>query len=209
MADSINAKRIFLKLERVNESEVKLEFDFERDDEKNVYIMGIASTPDVNSAGFIMENKAIIDAWLDCKKSGKNIAVYEKHDMPIGKVVACEEWNDKVLVVMEIPKSGNERFLSVYELGIYVGLSVGGWTLDGEWKMSGDQEIFHVTEFEWYEVSITDIPANENALLLEFANTKKPQKVEGEGKQEGNNGITDVEIGIALENITKKIRGIN
>ena len=27
MADSINAKRIFLKLERVNENEVKLEFD--------------------------------------------------------------------------------------------------------------------------------------------------------------------------------------
>ena len=40
MADKIDAKRIFLKLERVNENEVKLEFDFERDDEKNVYIMG-------------------------------------------------------------------------------------------------------------------------------------------------------------------------
>ena len=70
---------------------------------------------------------------------------------------------------MEIPKSGNERFLAVYEQGIYVGLSVGGWTLDGEWI----DDIFHVTEFEWYEVSVTDIPANENALLLEFANSKK------------------------------------
>ena len=169
MADKIDAKRIFLKLERVNENEVKLEFDFERDDEKNVYIMGIASTPDVNSAGFIMENKAVFDAWLDCKKSGKNIAVYEKHDMPIGKVVACEEMSGKILIVMEIPKSGNERFLAVYEQGIYVGLSVGGWTLDGEWI----DDIFHVTEFEWYEVSVTDIPANENALLLEFANSKK------------------------------------
>ena len=204
MADSINAKRIFLKLERVNENEVKLEFDFERDDERNVYIMGIASTPDVNSAGFVMENRAILDAWLDCKKSGKNIAVYEKHDMPIGKVVACEEMSGKVLVVMEIPKSGNERFLSVYDLGIYTGLSVGGWTLDGEWIVEDGEEIFHVTEFEWYEVSVTDIPANENALLLEFANTKKPQRNEDEEKN-----ITDVEIGIALENITKRIRGID
>lgn len=203
MADKIDAKRIFLKLERVNENEVKLEFDFERDDEKNVYIMGIASTPDVNSAGFIMENKAVFDAWLDCKKSGKNIAVYEKHDMPIGKVVACEEMNGKILIVMEIPKSGNERFLAVYEQGIYVGLSVGGWTLDGEWI----DDIFHVTEFEWYEVSVTDIPANENALLLEFANSKKePQK---EIKQEASRGISDKEIGIALENITNRIRGIN
>ena len=203
MADKIDAKRIFLKLERVNENEVKLEFDFERDDEKNVYIMGIASTPDINSAGFIMENKAVFDAWLDCKKSGKNIAVYEKHDMPIGKVVACEEMNGKILIVMEIPKSGNERFLAVYEQGIYVGLSVGGWTLDGEWI----DDIFHVTEFEWYEVSVTDIPANENALLLEFANSKKePQK---EIKQEASRGISDKEIGIALENITNRIRGIN
>ena len=203
MADKIDAKRIFLKLERVNENEVKLEFDFERDDEKNVYIMGIASTPDINSAGFIMENKAVFDAWLDCKKSGKNIAVYEKHDMPIGKVVACEEMSGKILIVMEIPKSGNERFLAVYEQGIYVGLSVGGWTLDGEWI----DDIFHVTEFEWYEVSVTDIPANENALLLEFANSKKgPQK---EIKQEASRGISDKEIGIALENITNRIRGIN
>ena len=203
MADKIDAKRIFLKLERVNENEVKLEFDFERDDEKNVYIMGIASTPDINSAGFIMENKAVFDAWLDCKKSGKNIAVCEKHDMPIGKVVACEEMSGKILIVMEIPKSGNERFLAVYEQGIYVGLSVGGWTLDGEWI----DDIFHVTEFEWYEVSVTDIPANENALLLEFANSKKePQK---EIKQEASRGISDKEIGIALENITNRIRGIN
>ena len=203
MADKIDVKRIFLKLERVNENEVKLEFDFERDDEKNVYIMGIASTPDINSAGFIMENKAVFDAWLDCKKSGKNIAVYEKHDMPIGKVVACEEMSGKILIVMEIPKSGNERFLAVYEQGIYVGLSVGGWTLDGEWI----DDIFHVTEFEWYEVSVTDIPANENALLLEFANSKKePQK---EIRQVASRGISDKEIGIALENITNRIRGIN
>ena len=100
---------------------------------------------------------------------------------------------------MEIPKSGNERFLAVYEQGIYVGLSVGGWTLDGEWI----DDIFHVTEFEWYEVSVTDIPANENALLLEFANSKKePQK---EIKQEASRGISDKEIGIALENITNRI----
>lgn len=206
MADKIDAKRIFLKLERVNENEVKLEFDFERDDEKNVYIMGIASTPDVNSAGFIMENKAIIDAWLDCKRTGKNIAVYEKHDMPIGKVVACEEMNDKILVVMEIPKSGNERFLAVYEQGIYVGLSVGGWTLDGEWRVVGEKEIFHVTEFEWYEVSVTDIPANENALLLEFANSKK--ELQKEAKQETSEGISNEEISVALENITNRIRGM-
>lgn len=203
MANDINTKRIFLKLERVDESKVKLEFDFERDDEKNVYIMGIASTPDINSAGFIMENKAIIDAWLECKRVGKNIAVYEKHNMPIGKVVACEEMNDKILVVMEIPKSGNERFLAVYEQGVYIGLSVGGWTLDGEWIVDGDKEVFHVTEFEWYEVSITDIPANENALLLEFANTKKQQKEVKEAR-----GISNEEISVALENITNRIRGI-
>ena len=203
MANDINTKRIFLKLERVDESKVKLEFDFERDDEKNVYIMGIASTPDLNSAGFIMENKAIIDAWLECKRVGKNIAAYEKHNMPIGKVVACEEMNDKILVVMEIPKSGNERFLAVYEQGVYIGLSVGGWTLDGEWIIDGDKEVFHVTEFEWYEVSITDIPANENALLLEFANAKKQQKDVKEAR-----GISNEEISVALENITNRIRGI-
>ena len=203
MANDINTKRIFLKLERVDESKVKLEFDFERDDEKNVYIMGIASTPDINSAGFIMENKAIIDAWLECKRVGKNIAVYEKHNMPIGKVVACEEMNDKILVVMEIPKSGNERFLAVYEQGVYIGLSVGGWTFDGEWIVDGDKEVFHVTEFEWYEVSVTDIPANENALLLEFANTKKQQKEVKEAR-----GISNEEISVALENITNRIRGI-
>lgn len=205
----IKVKKIFLKLERVSESEVKLEFDFERDEDKNVYIMGIASTPDENSAGFIVENKALIDAWEECKRLGKNIAVYEKHDMPIGKVVSCEEMGGKVLVVMEIPKSGNERVLSVYDLGIYTGLSIGGWTIEGEWI----EDIFHVTEFEWYEVSLTDIPANENALLLEFANAQKPQKeeevppveLEQEGQAEKDLSL-DVEK--TLENITNRIRGI-
>ena len=49
----LNEKRIFLTLEKVNADEVKLELNFTRDDEKYEYIMGIASTPDVNSCGFI------------------------------------------------------------------------------------------------------------------------------------------------------------
>lgn len=190
-------KRIFFKLEKVAESEVKLELDFSRDDEKNIYIMGIASTPDKNSAGFIVENSALLECWNKIKSEGNNIAVYEKHDMPAGKVVACEELNGKILVVMEIPKAGNERLISVYEQGIYVGLSIGGWTLDGTWD---ENDIFHVTEFEWYEVSLTDIPSNENALLLEFANTKKqiPQ----------NSKIGASELETLLEKVTENIRGI-
>lgn len=168
-----DSKRIFFKLQKVKDSEVKLELDFERDDEKNVYVMGIASTPDKNSAGFIVENSALVEAWQKCKAESKNIAVYEKHSTPVGRVVNCQELSGKILVVMEIPKSGNERLLSVYEQGIYIGLSIGGLTLDGEWD---EDDIFHVTEFEWYEVSLTDIPSNENALLLEFANSKRVVK---------------------------------
>ena len=189
-------KRIFFKLEKVAESEVKLELDFERDDEKNIYIMGIASTPDKNSAGFIVENSALLESWKEVKEAGNNIAVYEKHDTPVGKVVACEEMNSKILVVLEVPKAGNERLLSVYEQGIYVGLSIGGWTLDGTWD---EDNIFHVTEFEWYEVSLTDIPSNENALLLEYANTKKPI-------QENKLGTNELET--LLEKVTENIRGI-
>ena len=166
-------KRIFFKLEKVAESEVKLELDFERDDEKNIYIMGIASTPDKNSAGFIVENSALLESWKE-----------------------VEEMNSKILVVLEVPKAGNERLLSVYEQGIYVGLSIGGWTLDGTWD---EDNIFHVTEFEWYEVSLTDIPSNENALLLEYANTKKPI-------QENKLGANELET--LLEKVTENIRGI-
>lgn len=186
-------KRIFFKLEKVAADEVKLQSSFEKDEEKNVYLMGFASTPDVNSYGYTVENSAIINAWLECKKSGKNIAVYEKHDMPVGKVVSCEEMNGKVLVVLEIPKAGNDRLLAVYEQGIYVGLSVGGWRLDGEWDEDG--EIFHVTEFYWYEVSLTDVPSNENAILLE--GIQKPVKITEEKIRE-----------MLLEKVTENIRGI-
>lgn len=190
-------KRIFFKLEKVKENETKLELNFERDDEKNIYIMGIASTPDKNSAGFIVENSALLECWKKVKEEEKNISVYEKHEMIVGKVVACEELNSKILVVMEIPKAGNERLLSVYEQGIYIGLSIGGWTLDGNWD---EDNIFHVTEFEWYEVSLTDIPSNENALLLEYANTKKPIQVKDK--------IETNDLKTLLEKVTEKIRGI-
>lgn len=196
----MNEKRIFLKLEKIEESQIKLELDFERDDEKNVYIMGIASTQDKNSYGYVVDNKALLEAWLDCKKNKKNIAVYEKHGLPSGKVVACEEMSNKILVVMEIPKSGNERLLAVYEQGIYVGLSIGGWTLDGEWD---DKEVFHVTEFEWYEVSLTDIPSNENALLLEYANTKK-EKIENKK----DNEIESIALEKTLQRVIETIKGI-
>lgn len=208
---SIDTKRIFLKLERLNESEVKLEFDFNRDEENYTYVMGIASTPDVNSAGFIVENQALLECWKRVKSEGKNIAVYEKHDYPIGKVVACDEINNKILVAMEIPKAGNERFLSVYNQGIYVGLSIGGWSLDGTW---GEDDIYRVTEFDWYEVSLTDIPANENALLLEYANSIKPQpQVELEEEKEEEielekEEICDKDLMALTENIVNNIRGI-
>lgn len=195
---SDKSKRIFFKLEKVNESEVNLEFDFSRDDEKNIYIMGIASTPDKNSAGFIVENEALINAWEQCKIDGDNIAVYEKHSTPVGKMIDCQELNGKILVVLEIPKAGNERLISVYEQGVYVGLSIGGWTLDGEWD---ENNIFHVTEFEWYEVSLTDIPSNENALLLEYANGKKPKP---------ERKISDSEMArIFLEQVIDNVKGIN
>lgn len=203
MAEKLDQKRIFLKLERVDENSVKLEFDFKKDEENYVYIMGIASTPDVNSAGFIVENKALLDAWEECKKNNKNIAVYEKHGLPIGKVVACEEMSGKILVVLEIPKAGNERVLAVYEQGIYIGLSIGGWTLDGEWI----DDVFHVTEFEWYEVSLTDIPSNENALLLEYAETKR-QQPQKQAPQEVKSEFSANDIKVVTKNITERIRGI-
>lgn len=202
MSGKIDGKRIFLKLQKVSKDEVKLEFDFKRDEEKYVYIMAIASTPDVNSAGFIVENKALLDAWLYNKSQDKNVAVYEKHGLPIGKVVACEEISGKVLVVLEIPKEGNERVLAVYEQGIYVGLSIGGWSLDGEWI----DDIFHVTEFDWYEVSLTDIPSNENATLLEFANSKKPMPEAKVELEEETNSSENIQATL-LENITKRIKG--
>ena len=203
MAGKLEQKRIFLKLERVDENSVELEFDFKRDEENYVYIMGIASTPDVNSAGFIVENKALLNAWEECKKNNKSIAVYEKHGLPIGKVVACEEMSGKILVVLEIPKAGNERVLAVYEQGIYIGLSIGGWTLDGEWI----DDVFHVTEFEWYEVSLTDIPSNENALLLEYAETKR-QQPQKQAPQEVKSEFSANDINVVTKNITERIRGI-
>ena len=190
-------KRIFLKFEKIAEDKIKLELDFQRDDEKNIYIMGIASTPDENSAGFIVENSALLNAWASVKADGKNIAVYEKHTTPVGKVVACEEMNSKILVILEIPKSGNERLISVYEQGIYIGLSIGGRRL--YWELEEDN-VVHVTEFEWYEVSLTDIPSNENALLLEYVNTKKIIQ------KKDIIGINELET--LLEKVTENIRGI-
>ncbi len=195
---SEQSKRIFLKLEKVNESEIKLEFDFNRDDEKNIYIMGVASTPDENSVGLIVENQALVGAWKERKRNGDNIAVYEKHSTPVGKVIGCQELDDKILVILEIPKNGNERLISVYEQGIYVGLSVGGWTLDGSWD---EDNIFHVTEFEWYEVSLTDIPSNENALLLEYANDKRIKPISKNTESEMAQ--------IFLQKVIDNVKGIN
>ena len=156
-------------------------------------------------ASMNIQNEALLNSWAECKKNGKQIAVYEKHGLPVGKIADCQEMSGKILVVLEIPKSGNERVLAVYEQGVYTGLSIGGWTIDGYYD---DNDIYHVTEFEWYEVSLTDIPANENALLLEQINENRIKEKAKTTKLEDKK-ISDEELKIALENIAKSIRGIN
>ena len=52
---------------------------------------------------------------------------------------------------------------------------------------------------EWYEVSLTDIPSNENALLLEDINVKRPIKKE--------NKIESVALEKTLRQVIEKIKG--
>ena len=57
-------------------------------------------------------------------------------------------------------------------------------------------------------MSLTDIPANENATLLEFANTKKPQ-AQGDKTEETviKTEISNADVHTALENVIKAIKG--
>lgn len=186
------SKKIFLKLEKVNLEEVQLETAYQKDEENFFYIAGIASTPDVNSYGYIVESSALLESWEKYKAAGKNVAVYEKHGLPIGKVVVCELKNENIIVLMECPKRGNARVQGVYEQGIYTGLSIGGWRMGGFWD---DEEVWHVTKFEWYEVSLTDIPANESAILLEGLRAEEAAK-------------SNASFERSLNSILESIRGI-
>ena len=121
-----------------------------------------------------------LDAW-DFTNFVKNpVALWgHKHnDLPVGKVVGIYKDDVKKAIYFDIQFSKSYDFAktveSLVEEGILRATSVGFMVKDWEWDDKTETLVF--TQTELFEISIVNVPANQEAVLQELEVTPPNQK---------------------------------
>lgn len=146
------------------QSAMKLEIKAVNSDDKFIYINGLASTPDKDRVGDIVEQEALMDS---IRRIGLPAFIHQHKlsDMPLGIVTEVNKAGKDTAVKLKMPKNEyTEQIKGLIEIGAYGGLSIGYVVKDYEFDADGYRII---KDLDWYEVSLVTVPANPNAKILE------------------------------------------
>lgn len=149
----------------------------------------VASTPEVDSHGDIVEQKWILDRYL------KNPVVLWAHDrfgLPIGKAVAVEMVGENLECEIEFATAeANPRAEEVWQLiqGGYVrAVSVSFWPSDIRWEMRDGEEVCVCSNNELYEISVLALGSNPSALAKGATSGAGPRP-----PRPGGDDLSDIE----------------
>lgn len=138
-------------------------FEIKDLDEDKRVLTGIATTPEVDRMGDIVEPKGAVF------KLPIPLLWQHNHEQPIGHVTQAKAKDSGIEVVAQVAKSDGalKQFLdSAWEnikLGLVRGLSIGfvpieSVDIEGSWGR-------RFTKWEWYELSAVTVPANSKANI--------------------------------------------
>lgn len=130
------------------------------DDEKRI-IEGIATTPETDRVGDIVETSGIEF------KLPLPLLYQHQASKPIGNVISAKVSKDGISIKAQIASSGVAEFIdeawALIKNGLVRGLSIGFRSLEHAWMDDGDGIRFIRTE--WFELSAVTIPANASANI--------------------------------------------
>ncbi len=137
------------------------------DTSDDLFIQGLASTPDVDRTDDIVEPSAFKKTLKDFMR---NPVLLHNHGMgsegrvPVGKIVEAEIKTKGLFVKALISKTEDKLREKIKE-GLYQAFSFGFRIINSDIIKKAGKSIRKITELELFEVSIVSIPANRRALF--------------------------------------------
>lgn len=128
----------------------------------DTYITGLASTPDVDRTGDIIETNAWMKGGLDNYRRNPVILFNHSYAKPIGKAVEIHADPDGLRIKAKISKAAGE-ILDLIKDGVLGAFSVGFRIKDADYMPETDG--FRVKDAELFEISVVSVPANQSAVF--------------------------------------------
>ena len=128
----------------------------------DTYITGLASTPDVDRTGDIIETNAWMKGGLDNYRKNPVILFNHSYAKPIGKAVEIHPDPDGLRIKAKISKAAGE-ILDLIKDGVLGAFSVGFRIKDADYMPETDG--FRVKDAELFEISVVSVPANQSAVF--------------------------------------------
>lgn len=151
------------------------EFKAYLSEDGDTYITGLASTPDVDRTGDIVEATAWLKGGLDNYKKNPVILFNHSYAKPIGKAIEINTDPDGLRIKAKISKAAGE-ILDLIKDGVLGAFSVGFRIKDAEYMPQTDG--FRIKDAELFEISVVSVPANQSAvfsLAKSFENSEEFQ----------------------------------
>lgn len=195
----------------------ELSVKFAEGDEANATVTGYASTFDrtPDSYGDIVAPGAFTESlarWASLNEQGKFIPLLYGHnaldpDYNIGRVISAEEDERGLLITAEFdmtnPKAAYVRKL-VQEGRVYQFSFAYDVLKAGEVELEGGGKAYELQKLEIYEISLVQIPANQNATVEDVKSASKAGRRNSKADEDTLKSAVD-KLGSLLEHITADI----
>ena len=138
-------------------------FKAKADEDGNIEIQGLASTPDIDRIGDIIDPKAWDKGGLKNFKANPIILFNHDHHSPIGKATNVEATSKGLELVAMISKAAHNNVAELIKDGILGAFSVSFMIKDADFKEETGGLL--IKEAELLEVSVVSIPMNQAATF--------------------------------------------
>ena len=128
----------------------------------DTYITGLASTPEVDRTGDIIQYDAWLKGGLENYKKNPVILFNHSYAKPIGKAVEIHPDVDGLRIKAKISKAAGE-ILDLIKDGVLGAFSVGFRIKDADYMPETDG--FRIKDAELFEISVVSVPANQSAVF--------------------------------------------
>jgi HK97 family phage prohead protease/HK97 family phage major capsid protein len=131
------------------------------DPEGSVYIMGYASTNDMDRQGDVVPTN-VWEKGIQNYLKNPVILAYHDHSEPVGRMVE-HKIDAKGLWIKARISNAAEEVYNLVKDGVLTAFSIGFRIIDAEYNAAA--ELFVVKELELHEISVVSVPANQNTLF--------------------------------------------
>jgi HK97 family phage prohead protease len=165
-------------------------------DDGDTYITGLASTPDVDRTGDIIESNAWLKGGLESYKKNPVILFNHSYAKPIGKAIEIQTDSEGLRIKAKISRAAGE-ILDLIKDGVLGAFSVGFRIKDAEYMPETDG--FRIKDAELFEISVVSVPANQSAIFSLSKSFESSEEYQNFKQNFMNSGLDGLEEKVNAE----------